>query len=181
MSFGDKNFTYGPRIVKDGLVFYVDAANPKSYVSGDTTCTDLVGGNVGSLQNGVGFSVENNGTWSFDGSDDYINITSALSTQPVYHLSVWFTRTSGINTSYTSNDRYLLGWGGSGNLTGISFGDFTGAADDETIFLYQDSQGLDNFTYIKDTADSDFHNLVINWDGSQYDICLLYTSDAADE
>ena len=72
MSFGDKNFTYGPRIVKDGLVFYMDAANPKSYVSGDTLCYDLLGDNVGSLQNGTGFNPVNNGVLTFDGTDDNI-------------------------------------------------------------------------------------------------------------
>lgn len=73
MSFGDKNFTYGPRIVKDGLVFYVDAANPKSYVSGDTTTNDLISNITGTLENGTGFSGENNGSWSFDGTNDYID------------------------------------------------------------------------------------------------------------
>ena len=32
-----------PKIVTDGLVFYVDAANPNSYVSGNTTVDSLVG------------------------------------------------------------------------------------------------------------------------------------------
>ena len=31
------SFTYSPKIVTDGLVLYVDAANPNSYVSGNTT------------------------------------------------------------------------------------------------------------------------------------------------
>ena len=73
MSFGDKNFTYGPRIIKGGLVFYVDAANPKSYVSGDTTTNDLISNITGTLENGVGYSIDNNGSWSFDGSDDNIS------------------------------------------------------------------------------------------------------------
>ena len=88
--------TVGSKIVKGGLVFYVDAANPKSYVSGDTTCTDLVGGNVGSLQNGTGFSTENNGGWSFDGSDDYINFVGGIFRPAIqdFTMEVWVKRTS---------------------------------------------------------------------------------------
>jgi len=98
MSFGDKNFTYGPRIVKDGLVFYIDAANPKSYVSGDTTTNDLVSSSVGTLENGVGFSIENNGAWSFDGSDEYINVQS-VNAGTNSTISYWFK--GGTNTNHT--------------------------------------------------------------------------------
>jgi hypothetical protein len=170
-------FTHSPKIVQDGLIVYFDIANSRSYISGSIPAitNSLVGSITGSLYNDVSGSIaENPSSWIFDGVDD--SIDTIIPTQPVYHLSIWFTRTSGINTSYTSGDRYLLGWGGSGNLTGIAFGDFTGAADDETILLYQDSQGLDNFTYIKDTGDSNFHNLTINWNGSQYDMYLDGTS-----
>ena len=34
-------FRYSPKIVTDGLVLYLDAANTKSYVSGSTTWNDL--------------------------------------------------------------------------------------------------------------------------------------------
>jgi len=68
------------KIVKDGLVFYLDAANPKSYVSGDTIANDLISNINGTLENGTGFLEENNGSWSFDGSDDIIlvNYSSEL-------------------------------------------------------------------------------------------------------
>jgi len=64
----------GPRLsyVTDGLVFYVDAANPNSYVSGDTTTSSLVSDDVGVLVNDTGFSTENNGGWVLDGTDDFI-------------------------------------------------------------------------------------------------------------
>jgi hypothetical protein len=40
-------FNYSPKVVTDGLVLYLDAANPKSYVSGSTTWTDVSGNNRG--------------------------------------------------------------------------------------------------------------------------------------
>ena len=36
------SYSYGKSIVTDGLVFYVDAANSKSYSGTGTTWTDLV-------------------------------------------------------------------------------------------------------------------------------------------
>ena len=67
------SFAYSPSIIKDGLVFYMDAANPSCYISGNTTCNDLVSTVSGTLENGTEFSTENSGSWSFDGTDDYID------------------------------------------------------------------------------------------------------------
>ena len=68
------SFSYSPKIVTDGLVFYVDAANPNSYVSGNTTVDSLVGDISDSLLNGVNFSPNRQGIWVFDGVDDYIEV-----------------------------------------------------------------------------------------------------------
>jgi hypothetical protein len=70
-------FTYSPKIVTDGLVFAVDAANTKSYPGSGTTWTDLSGnGNNGTLVNGPTFDSGNGGSIVFDGANDYINIGS---------------------------------------------------------------------------------------------------------
>lgn len=92
MSFGDKNFTYGPRIVKDGLVFYMDAANPSCYISGNTTCNDLVSSSVGTLENDTLFSTLNNGIWEFDGSDDSIRTPDKESLRMTSEITIicWF-------------------------------------------------------------------------------------------
>ena len=174
-------FTHSPKIVQDGLVLYFDVANSRSYISGSIPAitNSLVGSITGSLYNDVSGSIaENPSSWIFDGVDDSIDTVKIYGAtgQSLYHLSIWFTRTSGINSNYTSGDRYLLGWGGSGTLTGIAFGEFTSGADDETILLYQNVQGNNTLTYIKDIADSNFHNLTINWNGSQYDMYLDGTS-----
>jgi hypothetical protein len=66
-------FYRGPNIVTDGLVFAVDAASERSYPGSGTTATDLAGTNTISLDNGVGFSSANGGTFVFDGIDDEIN------------------------------------------------------------------------------------------------------------
>jgi len=72
-------FFRGPNVVTNGLVLALDAANPKSYVSGSSTWNDLSGNNnSGSLVNGPTFSSANNGSIIFDGSNDYIPLTTQL-------------------------------------------------------------------------------------------------------
>jgi hypothetical protein len=72
---------YGPNIVTDGLVLYLDAANTKSYPTTGTTWSDLSGyRNNGTLTNGPTFSTLNGGGITFDGVDDYVIGTSDFTT-----------------------------------------------------------------------------------------------------
>jgi hypothetical protein len=69
------SYNSGGRIVSDGLVLYLDAANRKSFVSGSTVWRDLSGNNYsGSLFNGPIFNSDNGGSIVFDGSNDYVSI-----------------------------------------------------------------------------------------------------------
>ena len=70
-------------IVSNGLVLYMDAANPQSYISSSITVYDLakVGRRStdksffnGILYNGVGWSSDYGGIFTFDGIDDFIQI-----------------------------------------------------------------------------------------------------------
>jgi hypothetical protein len=71
------SFHYSPKIVTDGLVLYLDAANTKSYVSGSIIWNDISrGGNNGTLTNGPTFSSANGGSIVFDGTNDYVQVTS---------------------------------------------------------------------------------------------------------
>jgi len=66
-------FNYSPKIVTDGLVLYLDAANQYSYVSGSTSWNDISrGGNNGTLTNGPTYSSANGGSIVFDGTNDYV-------------------------------------------------------------------------------------------------------------
>ena len=68
-------FFRGPKIVTDGLVLALDAANTKSYPGSGTTWYDLSGnGNNGTLVNGVGYSGADNGSLVFDGVNDYVTV-----------------------------------------------------------------------------------------------------------
>lgn len=64
------SYKYGPSIVTDGLVFYVDAANENSYSGSGSTFSDLVGSNDVTLYNSPTYSSDNGGIFSFDGGNE---------------------------------------------------------------------------------------------------------------
>ena len=80
----------GPRIIQNGLILDVDAAVPRSYSGTGLTANGLIGGIGGTLVNGVGFGTTNNGFFTFDGSNDYINFANSSTVQQSSGtLSVW--------------------------------------------------------------------------------------------
>ena len=66
---------YNPKIVTDGLVFCVDAANKRSYPGAGTTWTDLTANkNNRTFTNMASFNSDNGGGIVLDGTDDRIVI-----------------------------------------------------------------------------------------------------------
>ena len=88
---------YNPSIVSDGLVFYIDPANTRCYSGSGNTANGLIGGINGTLVNGVGFTSSNNGSFVFDGTNDYISVphssSISASTTNSFTLSTWFLST----------------------------------------------------------------------------------------
>jgi hypothetical protein len=71
----------GPKIVTNGLVLALDAANKKSYPGSGATWYDLTNrGNNGTLINSPTFNTNNGGVLSFDGVDQRVNIPDAADT-----------------------------------------------------------------------------------------------------
>lgn len=62
------SFNYSPKIATDGLILYLDAFNPRSYIGSGTTWTDLSRQNNDSTLNGTTFT---NGSISLNGTTDY--------------------------------------------------------------------------------------------------------------
>ena len=70
-------FHYSPKIVNDGLILYLDAANSKSFQVGSTTWNDLSKNKQsGTLQSGATYSSLNGGCITFDGVDDVVDISN---------------------------------------------------------------------------------------------------------
>jgi hypothetical protein len=70
------SYANGPRIVTDGLVLHLDAANRKSYPGSGSTWYDLSGNNYHGSINSATFA---DNTFNFDGTDDYIDLSSHAS------------------------------------------------------------------------------------------------------
>ena len=94
----------GPFTAHDsGLVFYLDAGNIKSYVSGSTSWYDLSGnGNNGTLTNGPTFTSSFGGGIIFDGADDQIDCgdVDILGGATAATWEVWFKATTITQGSY---------------------------------------------------------------------------------
>ena len=129
----------GPSIVTSGLILNLDAANPKSYVSGSITWTDISRSSKnGTLVNGPTYSTSNGGSIVFDGTDDYVTVPSsnlwALGTNGT--IAMWAFFTGNINSNHrlwctlnssTYLDAYI------DNATGI-FGVHGSSTTTTTIF-----------------------------------------------
>lgn len=101
------SFRYSPKTVTDSLVLYLDAANPKSYVSGSTRWFDLSGNNYhGTLINGASFSSERNGCMVFDGVDDMVR-TNFQTITVNSSFEIWANRTESVNEYNMMAGMYL--------------------------------------------------------------------------
>ena len=110
----------GQKIITDGLVLNLDAAQLRSYPTTGTTWTDLSGNNNnGTLVNGPSFNSDNGGSIVFDGSNDYVNCGNVLNFQRTdsFSISCWVNITSlaSIGAFFTKSE-------GSPNFTGYYFG-----------------------------------------------------------
>jgi hypothetical protein len=121
-------FFRGPSVVTDGLILYLDAANPDSYPGSGTSWFDISsGGNNGTLTNGPTFDSGNKGGILFDGINDYVNINNTRNTivgNVNITVSFWINFISffdtfdcflGVNTSSGGN-RFLLGVRNTGSI-----------------------------------------------------------------
>jgi hypothetical protein len=80
--------SYNTSIIKDGLVLYLDAANPKSYPGTGTTWFDLSGnGNNVTLFNGVTYD-SNTKSLVFDGINDYARTINTLDLSPYNSVTI---------------------------------------------------------------------------------------------
>lgn len=118
------SFNFSPKIITEGLVLYLDAANPKSYVSGSTTWYDISkNSNNGTLNGNTSYIVENGGKLKFTTAGDYVTAPPPfLVGDCSFSIGVWIYLVSLpssnpriINVSTDSNNFYSIGTYGGGN------------------------------------------------------------------
>jgi hypothetical protein len=74
----------GPNIVDEGLIFYIDAANKKSYPGSGTTITDFIGEVTVTINN----ATVSNKVIDFDGVGDYLSFSTTTFTS-TFTISIW--------------------------------------------------------------------------------------------
>ena len=87
---------YQNKIVSNGLVLCLDAADKKSYPGSGTVWADRSGnGNNGTLTNGPTFSGANGGSLVFDGTNDYVDTPPIIASNSFFTISSWVYLASG--------------------------------------------------------------------------------------
>ena len=108
----------GPNIVEDGLVFSADAGNKQCYIDGSATGKDLARGNTLTCTN-TALSTEGNGSWDFDGTDDFVSGPSltdlGMAATNLMTCMFWF-KSDGAPANGSD------GWVGCSNSTGWATG-----------------------------------------------------------
>lgn len=147
----------GPDLIQDGLVLSLDAGNIKSYPGSGTTWRDLTANrNNGTLTNGPTFNNANGGSIVFDGTNDYVTIsTNNIRT---FDATVTFVVKLPF---YSGGQRCIVSYrrGAGGQL-------YVGKAS-QGIFCYYDSLSPQQFTVGNITDNSICHvTIVLNATGT---------------
>jgi hypothetical protein len=161
------------RIVRDGLVLWLDAATQNSYSGSGTIWTDLSGnGNTGTLVNGVGYNSGNLGSLSFDGSNDYVDCGKTATQFGVYDAD--YTFDAWVYPTNLSSDRTMFGTDQTASRRGLHLVFRSGA-------IYQGHFGADfsagsatlnawnniSYTYVKSSSSASIYkNGVLQGSGS---------------
>ena len=143
---------HSPNIIADGLVLYLDAANLRSYSGSGNTTYSLCGlASTSSLVNGVGFTSSNNGSFFFDGTNDYITIPHSPSINPSDNFSVqfWFMpKSAAVKTFITKYTGGTQGWLFSFNTNTITFDGRNLTADGYKQIASSVTMSLNNWYHV---------------------------------
>jgi hypothetical protein len=167
-------FSYSPRIITDGLVLYLDAGNPYSYVSGSTVWNDLSRSQLsGSLINGPTYNSANNGSIVFDGVNDYGLVNNvAITGSTVFSMGSFSNAQS--NPSSPSGDGPIIFYGK--ETANQSAGVYYRASDNYVRFTAYGGAGVDYATgFLKDF--NIWHYWTVVYNGSTV---LVYRDGVAD-
>lgn len=104
-------------IITSGLNIWLDAAKTTSYSGSGTTWYDLEGSYDGILTNGVGYTNSNGGYLTFDGSNDYVNVSGSgginapMSKDMTISVWLYFTKTNSWQGVFTKDRNINKQWG----------------------------------------------------------------------
>ena len=159
---------HSPSIISDGLVFYLDAANTRSYSGSGLTVNVLVGSKTGALTNGVGFTNSNNGSFTFDGTNDFIDLSTNLDTGNNFSVFAWIYPTNinirnhiiGNSFTYTGSNGWSMATATNYNGTSNNFYLAIGA-DVALQSAYNESIIRNTWNYIGGTVLNGGENIIL--------------------
>ncbi len=106
-------------------------------------------------------SFDSTGQPTFDGTDDYIDVTS-MSSFNLHNITILAKPFETITPSYLG---YYPQWMEQSGFY-IAQGPWTGAATNETFHIWNSNGTM---THIRDNISNDWHQFVWNWNGTTYD------------
>lgn len=168
--------TRGPKIVRNGLVLALDAADKNSYIGSGANWMDMSGNvNNGTLINSPIFNTLNGGNFILDGATQYVT-DSNIANFNVGCIDMWIRPSSTISASSIFSNLLQLKIGATdAEAWNIAFGIATGSLTNEYITIADGSTSPIKRTGVADggslLADT-WHNIVFNWESNVYKIYI---------
>lgn len=165
--------TRGPKIVRNGLVLVLDAADINSYIGSGTNWRDMSGNNNnGTLINSPIFNTLNGGNFILDGETQYVT-DSNIANFNVGCIDMWIKPSSLINAEFTGN--ILLQLRVDATTTGwwyVALGSISDLLTNEYITIVNGSFDRIGVTDGGSLAANTWVNIVINWESSTYNFYI---------
>jgi hypothetical protein len=158
---------HSPIVVSEGLVFYFDPINTRSYAGTGLTGYNLINtAIVGTFTNGPAYDSANKGSINFDGVDDYIDFGSSTTFKLIdnFTLSAWVKST-------VYGDRAIVGnFGPSTDYSGFNlniqpsnkFAFLTGSAASATYLYSNDTFLLNKWYHLTAVRSNGTNYLYVN-------------------
>ena len=168
------SFHYSPKIVTNGLVLALDAANKKSYPGSGTSILDLSGNsNDGVLTNGPTFDSGNGGSIIFDNSNDYINvpINNNLILNSAGTIEAWV-KIKNLGGSY---DNTIVMKGDGASWTNLHYILFEPSGYDVMMLSTSNGTSTTNLNGVKtpSLSTNTWYHIVANWQGVDFNRIYL--------
>jgi len=162
------SYRTGPKIVTDGLVCCLDAADRNSYSGSGGTWIDLTGnGHNGTLQGNTAFSSANNGGLFCDGNGDYITLGTKNFITTDFSVLMWIKPTTATKELYlfsfgynspTTNGLLFRNLSSPYDLSAITINNGTGLPHQRTNTQLENGK----FYQVGWTRDGSTNNLYVN-------------------
>ena len=166
-------FAHSPKIVTDGLVLALDAANTKSYNSGSGFWKDIVTGVTGSFENGTTYDDANLGSIVTDGTNDYVEFSNYNSDT---QLGTDFTISTFIKGTTIGGNRKVIATNQDDyNTSGWGLAINQASYDIARLFLHVDAQTVITYdNYGNGQVNEGWHLITGVWNPSNNSYRLYY-------